>query len=73
MDAQLKQVSIKPATFDKESVLVNEGYATLTLNIPMDSAEQRQAIIDLMDILSAEWCFLEIEAKQIKLPLEKTA
>ena len=66
MDAQLTQVNSKPASFDKDGNIVKDEYASVTLNVPMDSESQREAVKDLLDILSSEWCIVTIDAKQIK-------
>ena len=72
MDAQLKQLQIKPATFDKESLMVNHEYASITLNVPLDSASQREAVVELLDLLNKEWCVIEIDGKQSKMDLQES-
>lgn len=62
MDAQLKQIQVKPATYDKDGGITKEEYATLTVNIPMDSAGQREGVVDLLSLLSREFIHIEVSA-----------
>ena len=73
MEAELKQMNLKPATFDKEGNLVNEEYASITLNVSLYSEEQREAVEDLFDLLGDQSCYLSIASKQIKAKFEETA
>ena len=42
MDANIVQINAKPAKFNKDGEIVHDEYATLTLNIPMDSLTQKK-------------------------------
>ena len=37
-----------------------EEFATLTIEIPMDSAGQREAIVAMLQLLSQEWVILHV-------------
>ena len=38
MDAQLKKITVTPAKFDADGAIKSSEFATLTLNVPLDSA-----------------------------------
>ena len=63
MDARLKKIQITPVKFDKEGAMQREEFATLTLEVPMDSTGQRAAIIELCELLDQEWVVANIEGK----------
>ena len=63
MDAKLKKIQITPMKFDKDGDPQREEFATLTLEVPMDSTGQRAAIIELCERLDQEWVTLEIGGK----------
>ena len=48
MDAKLKKIQITPVKFDKDGDVQKEEFATLTIEVPMDSAGQREAIMELL-------------------------
>jgi hypothetical protein len=63
MDAKLKKIQITPMKFDKDGDVQKEEFATLTIEIPMDSAGQREAIVAMLQLLSQEWVILHVEGK----------
>ena len=63
MDAKLKKIQITPMKFDKDGDPQREEFATITLEVPMDSTGQRAAIIELCALLDQEWVKLEIGGK----------
>ena len=63
MDAKLKKIQITPMKFDKDGDVQKEEFATLTIEIPMDSAGQREAIVAILQLLSQEWVILHVEGK----------
>ena len=63
MDAKLKKIQITPVKFDKEGDIKAGEFATVTLEIPMDSTGQRAAVIELCELLDQEWIKLEIGSK----------
>ena len=63
MDARLKKVTITPAKFDDEGAIKADEFATVTVEVPMDSVGQRQAIMALCELLDSEWVIAEIEGK----------
>ena len=63
MDAKLKKIQITPVKFDKEGDIKASEFATVTLEIPMDSTGQRAAIIELCELLDQEWIKLDIGGK----------
>ena len=65
MDAKLKKIQITPMKFDKEGAMQREEFATLTLEVPMDSTAQRAAIINLCELLDQEWVVLNVEGKAV--------
>ena len=62
MDAKLRKIQIVPAKFDDEGEIKSEEFATLTLDVPMDSTAQRQAIIELMTLLDKQWVKADIQS-----------
>ena len=63
MDAKLKKIQITPMKFDKDGDVQKEEFATLTIEVPMDSAGQREAVIAMLQLLSREWVVLSVEGK----------
>lgn len=63
MDAKLKKIQITPVKFDKEGAIKAEEFATLTLEVPMDSTGQRAGIMALCELLDQEWVTLDIGGK----------
>ena len=64
MDAKLRKIQIVPAKFDENGEIKVEEYAALMLDVPMDSTEQRQAIIELTTLLDKEWVTAEVHPHQ---------
>ena len=62
MDAHIKKIAITPAKFDENGDIKSHEFATLTLDVPMDSVAQHNAIIELMGVLDQEWVKANIEA-----------
>ena len=65
MDAKLKKIQITPMQFDKQGDVQREEFATLTIEVPMDSTGQRAAIISLCELLDQEWVVVEVEGKTV--------
>ena len=65
MDAKLKKIQITPIKFDKEGEIQKEEFATLTIEVPMDSTSQRAAVINLCELLDQEWIVVNVEGKTI--------
>ena len=63
MDAKLKKIQITPVKFDKEGDIKDPEFATVTLEVPMDSTGQRAGVIELCELLDQEWVKLEIGGK----------
>ena len=69
MDAKLKKINITPAKFDEEGEIKSGEFATLTLDVPMDSTEQRGAIVELMELLDQEWVKANIQPEQGRMKM----
>ena len=65
MDARLKKIQITPMKFDKEGEIQKEEFATLTIEVPMDSTSQRAAVINLCELLDQEWVVVSVEGKTV--------
>ena len=65
MDAKLKKIQITPMKFDKEGEIQKEEFATLTIEVPMDSTSQRAAVINLCELLDQEWIVVDVEGKKV--------
>ena len=65
MDAQLKKVAGTPAKFKDGVISVNES-ATLTVEVPLDSLEQRDAVKSLFDVMDTEYIKLNVKVQQMK-------
>ena len=63
MDAKLKKIQITPMKFDKEGDPQREEFATIVLEVPMDSTGQRTGVIELCELLDQEWVTLEVGGK----------
>ena len=64
MDAKVKKVAITPVKFNQEGDIKDSAFATVTLEVPMDSTGQRAAIVALTELLDQEWVTLEIGGKE---------
>ena len=51
MDAIIKKLAITPAKFDKEGDIAKDEFATLTLEIPMDSLTQKKEVVALHEFM----------------------
>ena len=60
MEAIFKKLQLTPIKFNKDGDLQKSEFATLTVEIPMDSAGQREAVRDLLDLLSKEDIYVQI-------------
>ena len=69
MDAQLKKIIVTPAKFDKDGAIKSSESATLTLDVPLDSAAQREALVELMTLLDNEWVKAEIQSLQQRMKI----
>lgn len=69
MDAQLKKITITPAKFDEDGEIKSAEFATLTLDVPLDSTTQREAIIELLGVLDTEWVKTEIQSLQQRMKM----
>ncbi len=63
MDAKLKKIQITPRKFDKDGDPQTREFATLTIEVPMDNAAQRETIVSILQLLDKEWVVMEIESK----------
>ena len=65
MDAKLRKIQITPMKFDKDGEIQKEEFATLTIEVPMDSTAQRAAIIELCELLDQEYVIVNVEGKTV--------
>ena len=65
MDARLRKIQITPMKFDKQGEIQREEFATLTIEVPMDSTGQRAAVMGLCELLDQEWIVVEVEGKTV--------
>lgn len=68
MDAQLKKITITPTSFDKEGEVSKEVFATIVLEVPIESKAQADEVSDLRNVYKREWVTLTIEEKQMAIP-----
>ncbi|MYC75710.1 hypothetical protein F4X10_08110 [Candidatus Poribacteria bacterium] len=69
MDAQIKKITVTPAKFDEDGNIKSSEFATLTLDVPLDSTSQREAIVELMTLLDNEWVKTEIQSLQQRMKM----
>ncbi len=69
MDAQLKKITVTPAKFDENGDVKSSEFATLTLDVPLDSTVQREAIVALMALLDNEWVKADIQSLQQRMKI----
>lgn len=69
MDAQIKKITITPAKFDEDSEIKSEEFATLTIEMPLDSTEQRAALTELLGLLDKEWVKADIQSLQQRMKI----
>ena len=69
MDAQLKKITVTPAKFDENGDIKSTEFATLTLDVPLDSTAQREAIVELMTLLNNEWVKTDIQSLQQRMKI----
>ena len=60
MEAKMKDIKITPIKYDKNGDITKEEFATLSVEIPMHSGSQRQAVIDLLSLLSREFIHVDV-------------
>ena len=60
MDAKIGQIVVKPAKWNKDGDLVQDEYAVLTLNIPMDSQTQKKEVVALTELLDKEHVVVDV-------------
>ena len=68
MLAKLRQIQIKPATFDEEGFVSKPEYASLNFTVELDSNESRKEILALFEVLRKEYINIEVEKTQGTLP-----
>ena len=69
MDAQLKKITVTPAKFDENGDIKSSEFATLTLDVPLDSTAQREAIMELLTLLDNEWVETDIQSLQQRMKI----
>ena len=67
MDARLQKIQITPVKLNTEGDIQKPETAVITLEVPIDSISQREAIVELLEVLGKEWVKLEITAQQIPI------
>jgi hypothetical protein len=67
MDARLQKIQITPVKLNAEGDIQKPETAVINLEVPIDSISQREAIIELMEVLGKEWVKVEITAPQIPI------
>ena len=68
IDAQIKDIKITPAHFDKDHYVDRDEFATVTIKVPMDSQEATDWITGLFAHLSREYIKVEVTDPQMDLP-----
>ena len=68
IEAQIKDIKVTPAHFDKHGEIDRDEYATVTLNVPMDTIKSRAWVANLLNYLSTEYVAVEIISNQEELP-----
>lgn len=73
MDAHLKKITITPAKFDKEGEIKENEFATVTLDVPMDSLTQRAFIKELLELLDQQDVYVDISGEPTQKVEKKIA
>ena len=60
MEAKMKDIKITPVKFDKDGGVAKEEFATLSVEIPMHSGSQREAVIEMLSLLSREFIHVDV-------------
>lgn len=75
VDAKITQIQSKSAKYNADGELTSEPYASITLNVPLDSDAQTEGVYDVLTLLRTEWVVLDISTKQNRMfkqpPTEK--
>ena len=71
MDAQIKKIQVVPSKLDEHGEIKKPEFATITLEIPMDSTIQKKEIVGLFETLRSEYVSVVIEPFQKPLPLDE--
>ena len=69
-DATVSKVDVKPAKLDKDELEVHPQYATLSLNIPMDSLSQSNSVKALLDVMKKEFVKVTITSEQLRAAVQ---
>ena len=67
MDARLQKIQITPVKLNSEGDIQKPETAVITFEVPIDSVSQREAIVELMEVLGKEWVKGEITAQQLPI------
>ena len=70
MDAKFKKLQITPTKYGKEGGIERQEFATLTVEIPMDSAQQTEAVKELLILLGLE--FIHVDVYNVRKPADTT-
>ena len=70
MDAKFKKLQITPAKYSKEQDIEKQEFATLTVEIPMDTLTQTEAVKELLILLGLE--FIHVDVYNVRKPADTT-
>ena len=69
VDAQIRKIVVTPAKFDENGDIKSEEFATVTIDMPLDSTEQRAALTELLGLLDKEWVKVDIQSLQQRMKI----
>ena len=72
MDCRIKKIAIVPAHFDNDGAIDRDEFATVTLDIPMDTQTGRDWVAELLGLLTREYVSVEIGSEQLSIAEVKT-
>ena len=61
MQGEIKTIKTNKSRRNKEGAITTPRHAVIQLVVPLDSVSQREALVELMDIIDAEEVFIEID------------
>ena len=69
MDATLQRITITPAKFDSEGDIKKQEGVVIAFEAPLNTTGQKEALVELLELLTDEWITFTVTNKQLKLDL----
>lgn len=68
VEGKITQIQMKGARWNDEGEVTAEPYASVTFNVPLNSEEQKNGVLDLMTLVREQNVQIDTVAKQMAFP-----